>query len=70
MSGHLIALDKNPDDRPIGISESWYHFFTKFLFAVAGKDAADECGIDNLSRGMSARIEAALHLANEVVDGN
>jgi len=61
---------KNPGVRPIGIGESWRRLFAKCLLAVAGKDAADECGIDNLSGGMSAGIEAAVHLANEVVDGN
>jgi len=70
MSGRLIALDKNPGVRPIGICESWRRMFAKCLLAVAGKNAADECGIDNLSGGMSAGIEAAFHSANEVVDGN
>ena len=70
MSGRLIALDKNPGVRPIGIGESWRRLFAKCLLAVAGKEAADECGIDNLSGGMSAGIEAAVHSANEVVDGN
>jgi len=54
----------------IGIGESWHRLFGKCLFAVAGKDAADECGIDNLSGGISAGIEAAIHSANEVVDSN
>ena len=70
MSGRLIALDKNPGVRTIGIGELWYRLFAKCLFAVAGKDAADECSIDNLSGGMSAEIEAAVHSANEVVDRN
>ena len=70
MSGRLIALDKNPGVRPIDIGESWCRLFAKCLLAVAGKDAADKCGIENLSGGMSAGIEAAVHSANEVVDGN
>jgi len=70
MSGRLIALNKNPGVRPIGIGESWRRLFAKCFLAVAGKDAADECGIDNFRGGMSAGIEAALHSANEVVDGN
>ena len=69
-SERLIALDKNPGVRPIGIGESWRRLFAKCLLAVAEKEAADECGIDNLSVGMSAGIEVAFHSANEVVDGN
>jgi len=70
MSGHLTALDKNPGVRLIGMGESWRRLFAKCLLVVAGKDAADECGIDNLSGGISADIDAAVHSANEVVDGN
>ena len=70
MSGRLIALDKNPGVHSIGIDESWRRFFTKCLLTVAGKEAAYECGIDSLSRGMSAGIEAGVHLTNDVVDGN
>jgi len=70
MSERLIALDKNPGVRPIGIGESWRRLLTKCLFAVAGKDAADECGIDNLSGGISTGIEAAVHSTYGVVDGN
>jgi len=40
---------------------------TPSCIAVTGKDAADECVINNLSVEMSAVIEAAVHSANEVV---
>ncbi len=56
MSGRLIALDKNPGVRPIGIGELWRRLFAKCLLAVAGKDVTDECGIDNLIGEMSAGI--------------
>ena len=42
MSGRLIALDKNPGVRPIGIGESWRRLFAECLL---GKGAADECDI-------------------------
>jgi len=69
-SGRLITLDNNPSVRPIGIGESWRCLFAKCVLAVAGKDAADECGIGNLSGGMSAGIKATVYSANEVVDSN
>jgi len=63
MPGRLIALDKNPGVRSIGIGESRRRLFAKCLRAVAGKEAADEYNIDNLSGGMSAGIKAAVHSA-------
>ena len=63
MSGRFIALDNNPGVRPTGIGESWRRLFAKCLLSVAGKEAAEECGIDNLSGGMSAGIKAAVHSA-------
>ena len=70
VSGRFIALDNNPGVRPIGIGESWRRLFAKCLLSVAGKEAAEECSIDNLSGGMSAGIEAAVQSANGLVDGN
>jgi len=60
MSERLIALDKSPHVRPIGIDVSWRHLFAKCLLAVSKKDAVDDCGIFNLSGGMSAGIRAAI----------
>jgi len=40
---------------------------TTSCIAVTGKDAADECVINNLCGEMSAVIEAAVHSTNEVV---
>ena len=30
MSGRLIALDKQPDVRPVGVGETWRRLFAKF----------------------------------------
>ena len=36
MSGRLVALDKCPGVRPIGIGETWHRAFAKALLKVAG----------------------------------
>ena len=70
MSGRLIALDKSPGVRPIGIGESWRRLFAKCLLSVTGEEVSAVCGVDNLSVGIPAGIEAAIHSVNECVDGN
>ena len=37
MSGRLIALDKSPGIRPVGIGETWRRLLAKCLLQVTGK---------------------------------
>ena len=36
MSGRLIALDKQPGIRPVGVGETWRRLMAKCLLKVAG----------------------------------
>lgn len=61
MSGRLIALDKCPGVRPIGIGETWRRLCAKALLPVAGPEAKQPSGVDQLCAGLEARIEGAIH---------
>ena len=39
MSGRLIALDKQPGIRPVGVGEIWRRLFAIILFKVMGSEA-------------------------------
>ena len=43
MSGRLIALDKCPGIRPVGIGETWRRLLAKCLLRVTGKEAKAAC---------------------------
>jgi hypothetical protein len=61
MAGRLLALDKSPGVRPVGIGETWRRLFAKVLLLLAGSDAREACGIDQLSAGLQAGIEGGIH---------
>ena len=61
MSGRLIALDKQPGIRPVGVGETWRRMMTKCLLKVAGPEAKDVCGTTQLAGGLEAGIEGAIH---------
>ena len=44
MSGQLIALDKQPGIRQVGVGETWRRLMAKCLLKVAGPEAKDACG--------------------------
>ena len=46
MSGWLIALDKSPGIRPVGIGETWRRLLAKCLLRVSGQEAKTACGTD------------------------
>ena len=46
MFGHLIALDKPPGVRLVGVGETWRRFFANILLKVTGPEATMVCKDD------------------------
>ncbi|CAB9501557.1 expressed unknown protein [Seminavis robusta] len=63
-----MALDKFPGVRPIGIGNIERRYIAKCVLAVAGPAAAAAAGTSQLSVGLKAGIEGAVHTANHVWD--
>ena len=61
MRGQLIALDKQPGIRPVGVGETWRRMMAKCLLRVAGPEANAACGKTQLAGGVEAGIEGAIH---------
>jgi hypothetical protein len=61
MSGLLCALDKCPGVRPVGVGETWHRATAKILLLVAGAEAKETCGIDQLCAGLEAGIKDSIH---------
>jgi len=65
MACRLVALDKQPGVRPVGIGEIWRRLMAKCVIAVAGSQATAACGNLNLCAGLPAGIEGAVHAVEE-----
>ena len=63
LANRLMALDKCPGIRPIGIGEIWRWLLAKCILKVARAEAKDACGIAQLCAGLEAGIESAVHTA-------
>ena len=61
MSGRLIALDKQPRIRPVGVGETWRRMMVKCLLRVAGPEAKTACGTTQLAGEVGAGIEGAIY---------
>ena len=62
MSGRLIALDKQPSIRPVGMGETWRWLMEKCLMGVLGPEAKAAYGTTQLAGGVEAAIEGAIHV--------
>ena len=63
MSGRMIALDKSPVIRPVGIGETWRRLLEKCLLRVTGQEYKAVCGTEQLAGRVEAGIEGAIHAA-------
>ena len=70
MSNRLIALDKNPGVRPIGIGECLRRIIAKSVLMVAGHEVTERCGADQLCGGLNCGIEGGIHFMKEKFQEN
>ena len=63
MSGRLIALEKSPGIRPVGIGETWRRLLAKCLLRVSGQESKAACGTEQLADRVEAGIEGEIHAA-------
>ena len=61
MGCRLVALDKCPGVRPLGIGEVWRRAIAKCVLVACGEDAKASCGSTQLCAGLEAGIEGAMH---------
>ena len=61
MGCRLVALDKQPGVRPLGIGEIWRRVMAKFALKACQEDIKAACGSMNLCTGLEADIEGVLH---------
>ena len=68
MANRLIALNKHPGVRPIGITEVLRRILGKVIASVTQVDVESVCGVDQLCSGLKAGIEGAIHSARELFE--
>ena len=61
MSGRMIALDKKPGVRPVGVGENWRILMEKCLLRVKGQEAKAACRTEQLAGGKEAGIDGGIH---------
>ena len=70
MSCRLVALDKCPGVRPLGIGEVWRRAMAKCVLVSCGEGAKSACGSVQLCAGVEAGIEAAMHAVKSRAEEN
>ena len=61
MSGRLIALDKHPVVRLVGVGEMWWCLFAKIVLKVTGPEETMVCQDDHLCAVLKAEIDGMIH---------
>jgi hypothetical protein len=70
MACRLVALDKQPGVRPVGIGEIYRRLLAKCVISAVGSQATAACSNYNLCAGLPAGIEGAVHAVRQAWTAN
>ena len=70
LACRLIALDKNPGVRPIGIGDTARRIIAKAVLYIVKTDVQDACGCVQLCGGQISGIEAAAHAVRSAYESD
>ena len=68
LACRLIALDKRPGVRPIGIGDTARRIIAKAVLSITQPDIQDALGCQQMCGGQISGIEAAVHAARQAFD--
>ena len=68
VDNRLIALDKYPGVRPIGIGEALQRILGKTVASMTCADLEEVCAIDQLCFGLRSGLEGSIHAVRELFD--
>ena len=68
VASHLIALDKCPGVRPVGVGKTLQRIVGKVVCSVCRLDIEEVAGVSQLCAGTKAGTEGAVHALNELFE--
>ena len=69
-SGCLLALDKLPGLRLVGVGETWFHLFAKCVLKVTGYDATHTCRDDQICSVLKEGIDGTINGVQYILEDN
>ena len=70
MSDHMFALDKQTGVNMVGVGETWWQSFAKYVLKVLGPESTHTCKYERICAGLQAGTDGAVHGVKYIWDSN